>query len=258
MAGGRRSEIKGEPPSRRRSTSRSRPPDVPRPAARTLTDCPNTSPVPSFAHDRRHLEHPMGPRRRRPVDLKRIVDTARQMGDFDGPCLQEVADNYPGLAGAGTDNEFALLAALLPRFRPTEGVSVSGYHGPARQRFGNMILSRRRRRRCCAISCRGRRTWPSRACRAWRWRLCSICDGPRACVTTHLEYYAAGQRAAQVEALRALQVEAAGHASNARSTNQAGRPFEPRARDGHDCHPVRRFQLRRVGPADRPIAGTIG
>ncbi len=58
------------------------------------------------------------------VDLKRIVDTARQLGDFDILCLQEVADNYPGLAGAGTDNQFALLAALLPRFHATEGVAV--------------------------------------------------------------------------------------------------------------------------------------
>src|SRR4029077_2968661 len=38
-------------------------------------------------------------------------------------------------------------------------------------------------------------------------------SGPVRVTTTHLEYYSAKQRAAQVEALRGLQIEAAGHAA---------------------------------------------
>ncbi len=56
--------------------------------------------------------------------------------------------------------------------------------------------------------------------------------GPLRIMTTHLEYYATGQRAAQIETLRALQVEAAGHGAGARPSNQQGRTFEPRPRDG--------------------------
>jgi len=33
------------------------------------------------------------------VDLARIVSTARGLADFDLLCLQEVADNFPGLEG---------------------------------------------------------------------------------------------------------------------------------------------------------------
>src|SRR5882757_2386167 len=39
-------------------------------------------------------------------------------------------------------------------------------------------------------------------------------SGPLRVTTTHLEYYSARQRAAQVEALRELQIEAAGHATS--------------------------------------------
>jgi len=31
------------------------------------------------------------------VDVKRVVEAARAMADFDVLCLQEVADNYPQL-----------------------------------------------------------------------------------------------------------------------------------------------------------------
>jgi len=168
------------------------------------------------------------------VDLKRMVDTARRMGDFDVLCLQEVADNYPGLAGAGAGNQFAQLAALLPGFHATEGVAVER-HTPrlGRQRFGNMILSRL----APSQVLRHQLPWPADPAQPSMPRMAleavfDVDSGPVRIVTTHLEYYAAGQRAAQVEALRALQVEAAGHAFGARPANQAGRPFEPRGREG--------------------------
>ena len=58
------------------------------------------------------------------VDLARVVDTARAMGDFDVLCLQEIADNYPGLEPPAIGNQWEQLAALLPGFHATEGVAV--------------------------------------------------------------------------------------------------------------------------------------
>src|SRR5262249_14508993 len=53
-------------------------------------------------------------------------------------------------------------------------------------------------------------------------------SGPVRVTTTHLEYYSAKQRAAQVERLRELQSEAAGHASEPeRREKQAARSAPP-------------------------------
>src|SRR5438876_10199239 len=76
------------------------------------------------------------------VDPARIARVAREMADFDVLCLQEVARNYPGLAGSSGEDQFRLLADLLPGFTAIEGVAVDEYHGGARREFGNLILSR--------------------------------------------------------------------------------------------------------------------
>src|ERR1700704_3819036 len=77
------------------------------------------------------------------VDLERIVRTARGIADFDVICMQEVADNFPGLEGNDDRDQFAELAALLPGFHRIEGygVDVAGDAG-RRRRFGNVIFSR--------------------------------------------------------------------------------------------------------------------
>jgi len=51
--------------------------------------------------------------------------------------------------------------------------------------------------------------------------------GPVRFTTTHLEYYSARQRMAQVERLRELHVEACGHARTKASSNYRSGPFEP-------------------------------
>jgi endonuclease/exonuclease/phosphatase family metal-dependent hydrolase len=58
-------------------------------------------------------------------------------------------------------------------------------------------------------------------------------SGPLRVTTTHLEYYSARQRAAQVEALRELQIEAAGHAAAPAPAKESG-PFRsmPRPASG--------------------------
>jgi endonuclease/exonuclease/phosphatase family metal-dependent hydrolase len=166
------------------------------------------------------------------IDLERIVNTARELGDFDALCLQEVADNYPGLETPAQGNQWEQLSSLLPDFHAIDGVSVDRFtHGIGRQRFGNMIL------------CRGAPLqvlrhllpWPADAHQASMPRMAievvlPAPGGPIRVLTTHLEYYSATQRTRQIEALRMLQAEAAGHVRMARRQDQMGTPFETRPR----------------------------
>ena len=46
---------------------------------------------------------------------------ARAFADFDVLCLQEVAANFSTLKGSQGEDQFALLAALLPGFTPSSG-----------------------------------------------------------------------------------------------------------------------------------------
>ena len=79
------------------------------------------------------------------VDPARVVTHARSLADFDVLCLQEVADNFPHprLSGSAGEDQFALLATLLPGYAPIAGVAVDHPgEGGRRRRFGNMIFSR--------------------------------------------------------------------------------------------------------------------
>jgi endonuclease/exonuclease/phosphatase family metal-dependent hydrolase len=166
------------------------------------------------------------------VDLARIVRTAQALGAFDVLCLQEVADNYPGLAGAGGARQFQELALLLPGFHAIEGVAVDRYTPTlGQQRFGNMILTR-----LAPIQVlRHQLPWPADPHQASMPRMVleavlAAPGGPLRVMTTHLEYYSAIQRALQIERLRELQVEASGHAGLPERPRQAGKPFETRPR----------------------------
>ncbi|TFY99378.1 endonuclease [Ramlibacter henchirensis] len=165
------------------------------------------------------------------VDLPRIVDIVKRWAPFDVLCLQEVADNYPGLQGlAAGVNQFAELGRLLPDYHPAEGVAVERWTpGVGRQRFGNMILSRNAPLQVL----RHLLPRPPDALNHSMPRMVleAVLDtpsGPLRVMTTHLEYYAAVQRAAHIDALRHLQEEAAVHASPA--AGKEGNPFEPRPR----------------------------
>ena len=140
------------------------------------------------------------------VDLERIVTTARALADFDVLCLQEVADNYPGLEGNDDRDQFAELRALLPGYAAVEGygVDVLG-EGGRRRRFGNMIFSR-----YSILSARRHALpWPVDPGKPSMPRVAVEVTvqapmGPVRITTTHLEYYSVKQRNAQVERLRAL------------------------------------------------------
>lgn len=168
------------------------------------------------------------------VDPARVIADARRIADFDVLCLQEIADNYPDplLGDSKGEDQFALLAALLPGYNAIEGVAVdqSG-EGGRRRRFGNMILSR------------------LPVLQAYRHLLPYPADhdvpsmpriavevvvrapfGDVRVITTHLEYYSLAKRAAQVEALRAIYAEGAGYAGNPRVNVHDEGPYQAQPR----------------------------
>lgn len=144
------------------------------------------------------------------VDLGRIVRTAQAMADFDVLCVQEVADNFPGLDGNDERDQFAELGKLLPRYTRLQGygVDVSG-GGGRRRRFGNAIFSRYpvhsvRRHALPWPAEPANKTMPRMALEA----TVEAPFGPLRVTTTHLEYYSDEQRHAQVRRLRNLHDEA--------------------------------------------------
>jgi endonuclease/exonuclease/phosphatase family metal-dependent hydrolase len=170
------------------------------------------------------------------VDVRRIVRVCRELGDADVLCFQEVGRGFTGLAGSAGQDGFAALAAQLPGWTAVEGIAVDALGpGGSRRQFGNLILSRRP----VLEVFRHPLPWPPDPAVPTMPRLALevVLAGARAplrVTTSHLEYYSARQRAAQVERLRELQAEAAGHAADAAFPAKAGGPFEarPRPRSG--------------------------
>ncbi len=162
------------------------------------------------------------------VDPKRIVDTCRGMADFDVICLQEVARNYPDLPGSSGEDQFTLLGGLLPGFAAVEGIAtdVLGAGGKRRQ-FGNLILARYPVIQVYAHLL----PWPADSAVPSMQRIAlevvlSAPFGPVRVTTTHLEYYSEIQRRQQVNRLRELHAEAAGHRGDANHAQKDGGPFE--------------------------------
>lgn len=162
------------------------------------------------------------------VDPARIVSVARATADFDVLCLQEVADNFPGLAGSAGEDQFELLAALLPGYAAVSGVAVDTL-GPdgRRRRFGNMLFSRIP----VLATFRHLLPWPGDPGARGMQRVAveAVLDadrGPLRVTTTHLEYYSPAQREAQVQRLRDLQAQARAHSADASQARDFGGPFE--------------------------------
>lgn len=149
------------------------------------------------------------------VDLARTADAICGAGEFDLICLQEVACNFPGLAGGAREDEAAFFAAAFSGYEPVfaAGLDVPDGEG-GRARFGNLLLSR------LPVEQVFRHMLPAPADpdSPAMQRVCVEAvvrtrRGPVRVLTTHLEYYSQRQRRAQVQALRALQAEAAGQAA---------------------------------------------
>jgi endonuclease/exonuclease/phosphatase family metal-dependent hydrolase len=167
------------------------------------------------------------------VDLARIVRVAREMADFDVICMQEVADNFPGLDGNDDRDQFAELAKLLPGYQRIEGygLDVAGDAG-RRRRFGNVIFSRytvasARRHALPWPADPGRKTMPRVAVEA----TLQAPMGALRVTNTHLEYYSDVQRRAQALRLRNLHDEACNRAmhAGAGSSQESNPIFDPTA-----------------------------
>jgi endonuclease/exonuclease/phosphatase family metal-dependent hydrolase len=165
------------------------------------------------------------------VDLERVVRTARSLADFDVLCLQEVADNFPGLEGNDERDQFAALASLLPGYRMAEGfgVDVAGDDG-RRRRFGNAIFTRYS---ILAIR-RHALPWPADAGKESMPRVAIEATlrapfGPVRVTTTHLEYYSKVQRRAQALRLRELHEEACRRSLAPGFPTAEGGPFDATA-----------------------------
>jgi endonuclease/exonuclease/phosphatase family metal-dependent hydrolase len=164
------------------------------------------------------------------VDPARIVTEAKRIADFDVLCVQEIAENFPDpdLGGSAGEDQFALLATLLPGYLAIPAVAVDQpARNGRRRRFGNMIFSRlpvqQVYRHSLPYPCDpGIPGMPRIAIEA----VVTAPFGDVRVITTHLEYYSALQRMAQTEALRAIYADGHAHARDGRITMNDGSPFQ--------------------------------
>lgn len=161
------------------------------------------------------------------VDPARIAKTVRAFGDADVLCLQEVAVNFPGLEGSFGEDQVRELSLLLPGYSAHFGAATDVDDGKVgRSLFGNLILSR-----LPVIQVyRHLLPWPADQAKPSMQRVAveavvRASWGAVRILTTHLEYYSARQRAAQVEALRGLHAQACDHAGSPRPSGDGGTPF---------------------------------
>ena len=162
------------------------------------------------------------------VDPQRIVEVCRGMADFDVLCLQEVARNFPELPGSSGEDQFGLLAGLLPGYTALEGIATDVFDARGgRRQFGNMVLARYPVIQVFAHLL----PWPADAAVPSMQRVAleavlAAPFGPLRVTTTHLEYYSEIQRRQQVNRLRELQAEAAEHSKDRNHSNKEGGPFQ--------------------------------
>jgi len=145
------------------------------------------------------------------VNLSRVIDEIRRLGEFEVICLQEVASRFPGLKGGAEEDGVAILGDAFPEHELIEAFAVDRAHPRGgRSRFGNVILSR------LPVDSVARHRLPSPPDPDHPSMVRSAVEvvlslpGGRALrvLTTHLEYYSAVQRAAQVRRLCDIQQDA--------------------------------------------------
>jgi endonuclease/exonuclease/phosphatase family metal-dependent hydrolase len=167
------------------------------------------------------------------VDPARIVRTANKLADFDVLCLQEVAVNFPALSGSRGEDQVHELSLGLPGYSAHYGVATDVDDGQGgRSLFGNVLFSRLP----VLQVYRHLLPWPadpaanSSMQRVAVEAVIAAPWGPIRIITTHLEYYSAPQRLAQVEALRAIHREACQRAAATQPGKAVQGPFQARAR----------------------------
>jgi endonuclease/exonuclease/phosphatase family metal-dependent hydrolase len=169
------------------------------------------------------------------VDLARVVRDVRGIGDFDVICLQEVAVNFPGLAGNDARDQVADLSRLLPGYTPIYAPATDVPDGQGgRKQFGNAIFSRLP----VGQVWRHLLPWPNDPVvpsmqRVLLEAVVQAEFGALRVMTTHLAYYSLVQRQAQIDAIRHLHTEACAHARQPRrGEGEQGGSFEVFERPG--------------------------
>jgi endonuclease/exonuclease/phosphatase family metal-dependent hydrolase len=162
------------------------------------------------------------------VDPARIARTALALADFDVLCLQEIAIHFDGLAGSSGEDQMAALSTALPGYTGLFGAAtdLSDDAGHRRQ-FGNAIFTRLP----VLQAFRHLLPWPADSTVPSMQRLALEAvlqsqAGSLRVISTHLEYYSAQQRMAQVEGLRHLHREASMHAAHPHPRGDPGSPFD--------------------------------
>ncbi|SCK58887.1 Metal-dependent hydrolase, endonuclease/exonuclease/phosphatase family [Variovorax sp. HW608] len=162
------------------------------------------------------------------VSVKRIIEGARAMADFDVLCLQEIACGFGGMPGRPGDQP-AEVKSLLPGFQIFFGSAVDEFDANGKhQQFGNLIASRLPVARVQHHPL----PWPPDPKATSMPRMCTTVTlscpdlGALRVMTTHLEYYSASQRLAQARALRELHVEACALAAAPPVPDTIGTPFQ--------------------------------
>jgi len=158
------------------------------------------------------------------VDPARIAREARRIADPDVLCLQEINVGFSDLPGATGEDQVQMLGREFPGYQVffASAVDVPGADG-ARKHFGNLIASRFPVGRVTRHSL----PWPDASVpsmpRAAVEAVIQAPFGALRVITTHLEYYSSGHRAAQIERLREL------HATTNPETLGGDRdgPFQP-------------------------------
>ena len=168
------------------------------------------------------------------VDLRRTIDEARRLADFDILCMQEITRGFGVLPGGPGPDQFEEIARALPGFAVFDavGADLPSLDGSSRRRqFGNAIATR------LPVSqvIRHSLPWPADAAAPSMQRMAleavvATEHGPLRILATHLEFYSLKQRLAQVDELRRLQQEAAGHAAHPAPAENATGPFAPTSR----------------------------
>jgi endonuclease/exonuclease/phosphatase family metal-dependent hydrolase len=139
----------------------------------------------------------------RRLDLDRVVRDARRIADFDVLCLQEVADNFPELHGSRGENQFAVIADLLPGYTALGGLALDlPDQAGRRKRFGNMILSRYPVGQVLRYTLPWEADATNNMPRMLLEAVVATPSGPVRIMTTHLEYSSVKLRTAQVEGIR--------------------------------------------------------
>lgn len=143
------------------------------------------------------------------VDPRRIAQEAQRIADPDVFCLQEIARNFPEMAGSAGEDQVEELKAAFRGYEAffVPAVDIPGRKG--RRQYGNLILTRLPVGRVLRHSL----PWPAAADvqsmpRAAVEVVVEAAFGPLRVTTTHLEYYSAEHRGAQIEYLHQVHREA--------------------------------------------------